>query len=65
MAAHRKSDRRRACLCAGGLRKRAQDIFAMLQREGAHGIALVLSTDETLPSVKVTLVPRCPLGVPA
>ena len=39
--------------------------FAMLQRGGAHGTALVLSTDETLPFVKVTLIPRRPLGVPA
>ena len=39
--------------------------FAMLQRDGAHGVALALSIKETLPFVKVTLMPRCPLRVPA
>ncbi len=36
----------------------------MLQRDDAHGVALALSIEETLPFVKVTLMPRCPLRVP-
>ena len=40
--------------------------FAMLQRDGANGGArLTLWTEETLPFVKVTLMPSWPLSVSA